>query len=107
MTTATAPHVDVRRVAASAWVTAALSQPVGVEDLVDELAGALEDEILEHPEMVEVQEKVNAGLKRLAAADEALADEINFDDLILFDFYCATVHATLAAVLARSEAVPA
>jgi hypothetical protein len=84
------------------WIVAALAPPpVKGEELVHQLAEALEDEILAHREVRQAQAMILAGLNRFAALDETLADELNLDDLVQVDFYCAVVRATLSAVLAR------
>lgn len=90
-----------RTAGVSPWVAAALAARVSRADLIQELSVALDDEIRAYPEFAE--SKVQAGLDRFAALDPALADELDVDDLVAIDMYCATVRATLAAVLARSE----
>jgi hypothetical protein len=106
MTTASVPRggaaQPVREIAGvPSWVTATLRQDVEAGDVVHELAEALEDEIVGHPEVKEAEAKIEACLDRVAKIDDDLATDLGYAD---FDHYCSIVRATIAAVLARQAA---
>jgi hypothetical protein len=97
-----APIATTRQpIGVAPWVAAALRKPISPGDLIHELAEALEDDILANPEVQEAEQKIHALLDRVEDVDAELAGELAF--LIDLDHHCATVRATIAAILAREE----